>query len=114
MFWTFIFSFDILATFPNIGQNFVQYLGHSDQLVLENVIKFKFVEIHKIFGKQIESKTSPARGGRFFWWQQNVEENLKNLHILDDTQTLRNGLSSKLLSFFKFEDFRFSSLRNFN
>jgi len=47
MFWTFILSFDILATFPNIGQIFVQYSGPSDQLVLENVIKFKFHDIQK-------------------------------------------------------------------
>jgi hypothetical protein len=34
MFWTFNLSFDILATvlatFPNIGQIFTQFSGHSD------------------------------------------------------------------------------------
>jgi hypothetical protein len=47
MFWTFILSFDILATFPNIGQIFVQYSGHSDQLVFEIVIAFEFQDIPK-------------------------------------------------------------------
>jgi len=41
MFWTFNLRFDILATvwatFPNIGQIFVQFSGHSDRHLADGV-----------------------------------------------------------------------------